>query len=494
MIKNLDNRKAISNIIFILAVAVISIIISILLLKTKSIAAPDMDDSFAVTASSILIDAATVKYTATLPEMPVSDDNQLYLFEMPVYVYEINDQCKEIEKIEATTNPEITFSLNHKQSTSRLYKKFALCVKSGDDYLMIAKPQYITNPELLARHTHERTQYPLKGIQGVDFGNLILSPEYEAITNPAALYPIVCIVNNGGNQLLTSPDSRKNASDSHYIDHDNFMFNCTDAIGVNVFASKLENIAAAAIRTDDWVVGNEVNERVCNYTVWIGWDEFMKQYEQEFRVAYIAIKSQNANAGVYISLDQKWNMEQPANSVEYYSFINVKEFLEKFASDIKESGDVNWGICQHPYTVPLVYAKFWDMSGCPNGNYFKGLVDNDKMISFQNQTAIISYIEQEQFLNSEGKVRNLLLSEIGIADAQGASVQAATLCASYIAAERQPAVARIIYLSADCGVFNATFTPEAQEMYDNMDGENKEEYRAKALKTIGVSDWDAILR
>lgn len=454
----------------------------------ESEAASPYNETFAVAASAKINGANTVGYTAQLPSVPACDDGLVYLVAMPTYAYSITNECAIVGSAAASVNPTFTFALNHKQATSRLYQKFGLFVKIGGVMTPIAAPQYITNPEVLATHTHPRHAYPIKGIQGIDFGNVIFAPQYEAITNPAALYPIVCIINNGGNQQITNPYSRVGVKDSHYTVHDNYMFNCNDAIGVNLMASKCEYYAAGAVLTDDWVIGNEVNERVCNYTVWIGWDEFMKQYEQVFRVAYTAIKSQNANADVYISLDQKWDMSSPD-----YTFINGKEFVTKFAADMKRNGDIDWAISQHPYTAPLIYAKFWDMSGCPNGNYFKGLVANNKMLTFQNLGVMCSYLSQPQFLNTKGQLRPIILSEMGIATAQGANVQAATLAASYIAAINQPAVRRIIYVNADMG-FSATLTPAAVEMYKNIDGPNTLAYQQKALATIGVSSWAQVLR
>ena len=39
---------------------------------------------------------------------------------------------------------------------TRLYTKLALAVKSGGQNVLIANPQYIANPELLATHTKPR--------------------------------------------------------------------------------------------------------------------------------------------------------------------------------------------------------------------------------------------------------------------------------------------------------------------------------------------------
>lgn len=475
-----------------------TLVAMVAIVATSSIVSVDADAApspiIVTTAKASIVDGNTVGYVAVVPSVPASDDGMLYLYAMPTYAYSITNECALVGQQAISANPSFKFALNHKQSTTRLYQKFALCVKQGGQVKMIANPQYIVNPEALATHTYPRVNYPKKGMQGADFGNVILSPEYEAIVNPAFLNPIVCVINNGGNQLLTNPYSRVGVKDTKPVNHDNYMFNCNDATGVALFSSKLEAYAAAASKTQDWIIGNEVNERICNYMVWVSWDEYMRQYEQEFRVAYTAIKSQNANAKVYISLDQNWDRNRTPKHSEYYSYIDVKDFLDKFAIDMKTNGDIDWGVCQHPYLVPLTYAKFWDMSGCPDGAYMKNMVATNQMVSFQNIGVLTSYLAQPAFLNPQGKLRSIILSEVGICNAQGSTVQAAALCASYVAAAQQPAVERIIYLSAQCGPFDSTFTPEAVDMYKNMDGANSAAYQQKALSVIGAANWAQVLR
>lgn len=482
-------NKFLKPVLAVLAMVMVAVVA--ITTATESEAASAYNVSFATAASAKIVDGNTVGYTATLPSVPASDNGMLYLYAMPVYAYDITAECTVVGQAPASANPSFTFALNHKQASTRLYQKFGLCTMAGGKPVLIAQPQYITNPEVLATATHARKPYPLKGMQGVDFGNLPLAPSIEAIfANKEScqfLYPIVCIYSNGQDQAITNPYSRVGVKDSHYTNHDNYMMNCADATGVALLSSKMEYYTTYAINTDDWVIGNEVNERVCNYTSWIGWDEFMRQYEQVFRVCYNAIKSTNANAGVYISLDQKWM------AASDFTFINGKDFIDRFAADMKAGGDIDWSITQHPYTAPLIYAKFWDMSGCPNGNYFKGLVANNKYITFQNLGAFTSYISQPQFLNPQGQVRNLMLSEIGITSRQGASVQAATMCASYVAAASQPSVKRIIYVNHDMG-FGAGLTAEAVDMYNNMDGANSAAYQQKAMATIGISNWAQVLR
>ena len=57
---------------------------------------------------------------------------------------------------------------------------------------------------------------------------------------------------------------------------------------------------------ENWIIGNEVNVRTWNYMAWTDWENYIREYAQAFRVAYNAIMSTNANARVYVCIDQYW--------------------------------------------------------------------------------------------------------------------------------------------------------------------------------------------
>ena len=72
-------------------------------------------------------------------------------------------------------------------------------------------------------------------------------------------------------------------------------------------------------------------------------------------------------------------------------------------------------------------------------------------------------------------------------------VQAAALCASYVAAATNPYVEQIIYLNANHGNFDTTLLPAAQDMFNNMDGANAQAYMNQALQIMGVSDFSQVV-
>lgn len=449
----------------------------------------NVDNSFASNPKATILDASSVKFTASLPSIPVSDDGMLYLYQLQVYEYAIPAGAQPIGSVSASTNPEIVFDLNKGQANTRLYSKFVLAIKSGGAIKTLCEPQFVCNPEILATHTHARSTHPLKGIQGVDFMNVPI--QSSDVVPPNLLSRVAQILSYGTDMSFVNPYAK--VGDSKPVPQSCYMLNANDAAGVNLLINKMEYYAANATKTDDWIVGNEVNVRQWNYMSWQGWDEYMRQYEQVFRIVYIAVKSNNANANVYLCLDQNWDRNRASSHAEYYHYIDGKDFLIQFAADIKRNGDIDWGISQHPYTVPLTWAKFWDMSGCPDGGYCANMINGNKMVSFQNLTTITNFLQQGSMLSPRGAVRHFMISEIGACNAQGEEVQAACICAEYMAAARNPYVENIIYSSSVGVGVDTTFSAAAQDMFNNMDGANGAEYQQRAMNTIGITDWGQVL-
>lgn len=93
-----------------------------------------------------------------------------------------------------------------------------------------------------------------------------------------------------------------------------------DEEGVRTLAANMEYYAANSKGGENWIIGNEVNTRTWNYMAWTDWDTYIKEYTQAFRVMYNAIMSTNANARVYVCLDQIWDRNlTPADK----SIINI---------------------------------------------------------------------------------------------------------------------------------------------------------------------------
>ncbi len=462
----------------------------VLMAGIQANAAKALNQAFAVAAQSILLDKKTISYTATLPEIPVSDDGIVYLYEMQPFEYAVAPTAVPAASAPASLTPAFTVPYTE----TRLYTKLGLAVKSGGQNVLIANPQYIANPELLAAHTKARQVRALKSEQGKEFCNLYLTENTAGVM--AGRYTTAQVMNTGSNQAITNPYSRAALmpTDPRPVTPRHYMLNASEPAGINAIASELSKVAANST-IENFIIGNEVNVRTWNYMIWTDWDSYIREYAQAFRVAYNAVKSQNANAHVFICIDQNWDRNRPVGHAEYYEFIDGKDFLAKFNALIASEGNIDWGVAQHPYPVPLTYAKFWDMSGCPSGSYMAAQVSSGKMMTFQNLTLLTNALQSPEMLSPSGAVRHVILSEIGLTNAQGTEVQAAALYASYVAAKSNPFVEEIIYLlSFSEPQVDTRLSGQSQLVYDSLGTANEAVYDAWAKAYIGISDWSQVIR
>lgn len=479
--KKVKPNKRVYGVLFVLLVLMAGI---------QTNAAKALNQAFAVAAQSILLDKKTISYTATLPEIPVSDDGIVYLYEMQPFEYAVAPTAVPAASAPASLTPAFTVPYTE----TRLYTKLGLAVKSGGQNVLIANPQYIANPELLAAHTKARQVRALKSEQGKEFCNLYLTENTAGVM--AGRYTTAQVMNTGSNQAITNPYSRAALmpTDPRPVTPRHYMLNASEPAGINAIASELSKVAANST-IENFIIGNEVNVRTWNYMIWTDWDSYIREYAQAFRVVYNAVKSQNANAHVFICIDQNWDRNRPVGHAEYYEFIDGKDFLAKFNALIASEGNIDWGVAQHPYPVPLTYAKFWDMSGCPSGSYMAAQVSSGKMMTFQNLTLLTNALQSPEMLSPSGAVRHVILSEIGLTNAQGTEVQAAALYASYVAAKSNPFVEEIIYLlSFSEPQVDTRLSGQSQLVYDSLGTANEAVYDAWAKAYIGISDWSQVIR
>ncbi len=467
------------------------LVMLIMMTGIRAEASGTLNQSFAKSAKSVLTDKSTISYSAVLPKTPSSDDGVLYLYEMQPYEYAISPAAVPIASAPASSNPVFTVPY----TSSRLYTKLGLAVKTGGQNVLIANPQYISNPELLATHTKTRKKRPLKSEQGKDFCNLLMaSSNINGVI--AGNYTTVQVMNQGGNDTITNPYSRAAmlSADTHPVIPQYYMLNASEPAGITAITELLSRCAAES-SAENYIIGNEVNVRLWNYMIWQDWDSYIREYAQAFRVAYNAIKSQNANARVFVCIDQNWDRNRPAGHAEYYEYIDGKDFLAKFNKLISSEGNIYWNVAQHPYPVPLTYAKFWDMSGCPDGGYMAKQVSSGKMLTFQNLSLLTNYLKSPEMLSPRGTVRRVILSEIGLTNSQGVDVQAASLYASYMAAKTNPYVDEIIYLLnySEAGL-DTRLSGQSQLVYSSLGTSDEATYDAWAKSFIGISNWSQVFR
>ncbi len=442
--------------------------------------------------SSAVISGTDVLYTAHLPKVPSSDDGKIYVYELKTYEYGIPDGRSPIASVAASQDVSVTFPLNHTGGYSRLYNKFVLAVKKGGVPCLVNNAQYITNPEAVATDPKPRELRPVKLLQEGNICNISLTGG-GAVTNVPSGVQHAVFTNTDPGVVTADPGARAAGSDPHYVKNNPvvaYMLNANDDAGIEGLIADMTYHASNGY-IQDFVIGNEVNERCWNYMTWTDWDTYVRKYVQAFRVCYTAIKSTNPNAMVYTSLDQVWNKNpQGANSYEY---LDGDEFLAKFNKMINENGNIDWNLSIHPYPNPLYWAKFWDPSSVANGEMFASQVRNNQVITFENMSVVTNLLCTEAYRTRFGGVRDVIIGEIGMGSNAGVENQIAALCASYAAFEMNPYVTQYMYLEVDVNGFFPTLGPQAREVFNALGTPQEATYMEAAKKHIGITDWSQVI-
>ena len=426
--------------------------------------------------------------------------------------------------------------------------KFVVAVKLEDAYVPLCDPCYMTNPEVLASY---QAAYPqrssIKGIlvdplrvdelddlhvnhaaYNIPVGNILgettngLFPtvyytydgrtyafngqriaEYDSIFSRLTAKGITIsaiLLNNKSSAYpeLTHPLSR--GGSANY-----YAFNAAEADGVETLAA-VGAFLAQRYRDNDhgivmnWIVGNEVNVRSdWNYMQYVDLDTYAREYANAVRVFYNSIKSMNANARVYVSMDQQWNRD--LSSKNSY---DVRDLLVSMNQVISSEGNIDWGLADHPYAYPLTNTTFWNSSG-----KIQKLItnsENTSIVTMQNINVITNFLQKEEMLTADGEVRPVILSELGYSSSQGEINQAAAFAYAYYAAENNPYInAILLSRQTDAGEEIAQglalglSTQGGQhkyiyEVYKNIDQVNSNSYTEFAKSVIGITNWSEVIQ
>ncbi len=498
--------------------------------------------------------ADCVVMEGTVPGIPQSDSDDLYLFGMNTYETELSADAKpldtyRIEKTKATFK--LSTTLNYKQANSNLLKKFVVAAKKDGKYIILSKGRYITNPERVAKFSFHTKASSIKGLlvdpsklhtgeledlgvkqaaYNIPFARILgqtSSANYPTIHytyngrtyaingQTIAEYDIVfgalsqkgiqvtAILLNDANHVypeLIHPQARSGSTAPYY------MFNGAEESGVNCMAAVASFLAerysgGSHGAISNWVIANEINARKeWNYMAYTDVNTYSKEYAQAFRVFYNAIKSVNAQAQIYMPLDQTWNRNLK-NSQNY----DARDVLDAFNSVIKEKGNIDWRLSHHPYPVPLTNAAFWN-----TGARFNKLVQNGAdtpMVCMKNIHVITDYLQREEFLTDEGNVRSVILSELGFTSSSGGeATQAAAFAYAYYIAEanshidgfllnRETDAPEEVAQGLAFGLCNSGGgRKQIYNVYKQIDTSNSHSATEFAKGIIGIGDWSSVIK
>lgn len=495
-----------------------------------------------------IIDASgRVSITVSGDGVPKSDDKYYYLFALNTYDTAIPKDSDYIDRDYKDLETMLSASLNYNTSGSRLYKKFVIAVKKDGAYVPVSAPSYITNPEAIARYTSVFQQPAskkgilvdpnrLRGNELDDLGvkqaayNIpvarLLGPSTSAVYpsiqytyngrtytfngQVVAEYDLVfstltakgitttaIILNNYSSAYpqLIHPRARSGGSAPYY------MFNGAEESGVEYMAAIGSFLAerysdARHGRISNWVIANEINARKeWNYMEHTDIETYVEEFARAFRVFYTSIKSVSSSARVYISLDQQWDRNLK-NNTNY----DARDILDVFNSNISAKGNIDWGVAQHPYNVPLTEARIWKSSKYVEHNA------GTSMITMGNIEVLVNYLKQEHFLTDSGKVRSILISELGYTSTAGEAYQAAAFAYAYYKIEacdeidgfllnRQTDAGEEVAQGLAFGLNNAGGNhKQLYNVFKYIDTAEHAKYTDFAKNLVGISSWNEIMR
>ena len=512
-------------------------------------------DTFATVESCLISseDSSIVEIKGTLPGIPKSDSDDIYIFPLNTYETSIPEGAEpadtfRIEKTKAT----FTFhaNLNNRQANSRMFKKFVVAAKVDGKYKIISRSHYITNPEAVAKYNVYTPASSIKGLlvdpSRLNTGELEdLGVKQAAYNIPlskitgqttSANYPTIHYTYNGKTYAIDGQSvaefdivfgslSKKGIRTTAIILNDmNYeypelvhpkarsgstapyvMFNGAEEAGVDAMAAMATFLAERYSGTghgtvSNWVIANEINARShWNYMEYTDVYNYTKEYAQAFRVFYNAIKSVNASAEIYMPLDQTWNRN--LNDRNY----DARDVLDNFNNIVKEKGNIDWQLAYHPYPVPLTNAAFWN-----TGAYYKKLTIDSvdtAMINMKNIHVVTDYLCQESFLTDEGETRHVLLSEQGFTSSSGGEgVQAAAFAYAYYISEanshingfllnRQTDAPEEVAQGLAFGLnHSGGGHKQIYNVFKKIDTEQSQQATEFAKSILGISDWSSVIK
>ena len=304
-----------------------------------------------------------------------------------------------------------------------------------------------------------------------------------------------------GEEYMISPYARKGISKSHPY----YMMNTSEDNGLEAleavvaFLANRYNGKNGVGQVDNWVIGNEINARdAWNYTQNMDIATYARLYADSLRVCFMAIRSQNANATVALSLDNEWMTI--AGGANYTG----RATLEYVNAYIITQGNFDWALAYHPYNWPMTWTSFWTPKSPQTAAMVQHTIDTP-VITMENIEQLTDYMGLSYMRNTKGQVRDILLTEIGYSSTQGEDAQAAAMVYAYnrtitnqyldmIIFNRQTDFPLEVKNGLSVGLTNANGTPKkAFTVYQCMNGADAATYKNCAAAYAGIADWNAAM-
>ena len=477
-----------------------------------------------VSINSASIAGGNVVVTLSASDFPDSDDGIYYLYAEKTY--QDTPVGNPVAQAPVGAAAQFAFPLGYGTASCHLYEKFQVAVLQGGRVVPLCAARYISNPEALAGVSAKKVNTGKKGLildgakigngntevqtlgvqqgayninlEDVIGGNKAIPFNYNGktyyfdsgymsqydhcvrITTSQGIGMTMVLLNPyaKGEEYMISPYARKGISKSHPY----YMMNTSEDAGLETleavvaFLANRYNGRNGVGQVDNWVIGNEVNAKdAWNYAQNMDIATYARLYADSLRVCFTAIRSQNANATVCMSLDQEWNTI--AGGANY----TARTTLDYVNAYIAAQGNFDWALAMHPYNWPMTWTSFWTPKSAKTASFVQHSIDTP-VITMENIEQLTDYMCLPYMRNTKGQVRDILLTEVGYSSSQGEDAQAAAIVYAYnrtvtnqyldmIIFNRQTDAALEVKNGLSVGLTNQNGTPKkAFTVYQCMNG------------------------
>ncbi|XID90171.1 DUF5722 domain-containing protein [Paenibacillaceae bacterium WGS1546] len=383
-------------------------------------------------------------------------DARLYLYELATYEDAESAIAANAPLDEAAMSETFRFETDlYDGARSRLYSKFAIAARAGDgEPTLIAAPQYVTNPEVLASNREPFPQgQSIKGLQvqmtgdaqELGISHAALNVPYNELMYKDGNHPnnsipyevegrtyvfrkdrieqldrqVKSLSDNGivVSLILIMYDTKDPQSANEYLIHPDaepggtvYALNTSNAIGVEYVKALTKFLADRYSmpnepygRAVNYIVGNEIGQnKIWNNMGPKTLDVYIREYAQTLRLIDSIVKTAYANARTYVSLDHYWNENLGNDSLWKY---DNKEIVDRLTQLTRAEGNFGWHMAFHPYPENLFEPRFW------NDRTAVDSFDTER-ITFKNLDVLVDYMKQPDYLY-DGEMRRIILSEQG---------------------------------------------------------------------------------
>ena len=217
-------------------------------------------------------------------------------------------------------------------------------------------------------------------------------------------------------------------------------FNTTTPEGIAHFTGIMTFLADRYSQPDKahgWIGGYIIGNEVDSHWTWhnlglANLEQIARQYVDEMRLAWLAVRQAHAELPVFISLTHSWTKP---NSLDGSRNVASRALLDRMVEIATQEGNFDFNIAYHPYPQDLRNPRFWN-------DRTAWLAYDTAQVTYKNFEVLSSYLHKPAMLVN-GKPRRLIFSEQGLDTPDGPdgeAIQAAAYALSYERIRRVPHV------------------------------------------------------